>query len=100
MIVELRSADDLVALEDCLCQLIGSLRPDISLLKSMAYIKFKLSCLKGRIQRNESVYFSHENVWIKVLEIQPVIVLYCGLKELDYDNIKFMKDSSLECGQV
>jgi len=93
MIIEIDNERDLEILENDLCTLLNAQRPDVGLLRSTSYVKFKLDCLKKKVKINHSVHFFQENVWIRVLEIQPKILLYCGLKELDYDNIKFMQDS-------
>lgn len=66
---------------------------DVSVLKSMPYIKFRLQCLKKKPIQNDSIYFANENVWIKVLTIDPIVV-YCGLKELYNDDIKFGEESN------
>lgn len=93
MIIEFHDERDLDLLEKCMAALLTATRHDISLLKSSSYIEFKLKCLKNSIEVHDSVYFFNENLWIKVLEKQPIVLLYCGLKELEYDNINFTVDS-------
>jgi len=88
MIIEIESEKDLDFLEENLRSLLCASRFDVSVLKSMPYIKFRLQCLKKTVIQNDSIYFANENVWIKVLTNDPIVV-YCGLKELYNDDIKF-----------
>jgi len=87
MILELQNDNDIEILENNIRKLLMASRFDISLLKSSAYINFKLKCIKQQLNINDSVYFFNENVWIRVLEKKPVVLIYCGLKELECNDI-------------
>ena len=86
MILEIKSTSDLSTLEDALRDVVGAERFDVSLLRSRPYIQFRQVILRCLASDNpslpEAVYFSNENVVLRIIYGGPCPTVWCGTKEI------------------
>lgn len=89
MLVEIKKQSDIDDLEHAIRATLGAQRLDVSVLRSKPYIDLRQKLLRhldGTEAVAMSAYFSGENLVLRVLSTEPLLV-WCGCKEAEVSNI-------------
>ena len=96
MFITIQNSEHLDMFEQKLREMLRASRLDVSIFKSMSYVKLRQDIIKNKVDMNKTIFFANENIFIKVVEVDPVL-LYCGFKELFFEGINENQELGYEC---